>query len=59
LLVSAIVSLVMAFSARTVAEGAEDEDTLAILRDLGVDLARGYAIARPGPVEIIFGAGSG
>jgi EAL domain-containing protein (putative c-di-GMP-specific phosphodiesterase class I) len=29
------------------AEGVEDADTLAFLKDLGCDLAQGYHIARP------------
>jgi diguanylate cyclase len=33
-----------------VAEGVEDDDTAAVLADLGCDVAQGYAIARPMPV---------
>ncbi|MGY1624070.1 putative bifunctional diguanylate cyclase/phosphodiesterase [Geodermatophilus sp. SYSU D00965] len=35
---------------RLVAEGVEDEPTGAVLRDLGCDVAQGYAVARPMPV---------
>jgi diguanylate cyclase len=34
-----------------VAEGVEDDDTGRVLRDLGCDIAQGYAIARPMPVD--------
>ena len=47
--VSAVVSLAKAFSLTTVAEAAEDEATLELLRELGVDCVQGYVIARPGP----------
>jgi hypothetical protein len=33
-----------------VAEGVEDEATAVVLKDLGCDVAQGYAIARPMPV---------
>jgi EAL domain-containing protein (putative c-di-GMP-specific phosphodiesterase class I) len=36
---------------QTVAEAAEDERILSSLRDLGVDYAQGYAVARPQPLE--------
>ena len=48
--VSAVVSLAKAFSMQTVAEGAEDDATLEVLKQLGVDLVQGFVIARPGPV---------
>jgi EAL domain-containing protein (putative c-di-GMP-specific phosphodiesterase class I) len=32
---------------QTIAECAEDADTLAVLRDLGIHHAQGFAIARP------------
>ena len=47
--VSAVVSLAKGFGQRTVAEGVEDEETRAMLLDLGVDYAQGYLIARPRP----------
>lgn len=34
-----------------VAEGVEDGETAAVLQDLGCDVAQGYAVARPMPVE--------
>ncbi len=47
--VSAVVSLARGFGQRTVAEGVEDEETRAMLLDLGVDYAQGYLIAKPAP----------
>jgi PAS domain S-box-containing protein len=38
------------FDIRTVAEGVEDEATLELLRELGVDLLQGYYIGRPAPM---------
>lgn len=36
---------------RSVAEGVEDEDTLAYLRQIGVDLYQGYVASKPVPIE--------
>jgi PAS domain S-box-containing protein len=49
-LVSAIVGLAQGFELETVAEGVEDEATLALLREYGVDYAQGYHIGRPAPI---------
>lgn len=35
---------------RTIAEYAEDEETIALLRELGVDYAQGYGVSRPEPL---------
>lgn len=35
---------------KTIAEGVETEETMAILRQLGVDYAQGYHVGRPAPV---------
>ena len=48
--VQAVVALARGFNLQTVAEGVEDAETLELLRELGVDLAQGYHIARPGPL---------
>lgn len=48
--VRGIVGLAREFNQVTTAEGIEDEETLAKLRELGVDRAQGYLFARPGPV---------
>jgi PAS domain S-box-containing protein len=55
--IRAIVHLARGFGQRTVAEGVESEGTLELLRDLGVDLAQGFAIGRPAPAPDVFGAG--
>jgi PAS domain S-box-containing protein len=53
--VKAIVSLAHGFGQQTVAEGVEDEATLRMLHDFGVDYGQGYGIARPGPVTEVLG----
>jgi PAS domain S-box-containing protein len=53
--VRALVSLARGFGQLTVAEGAEDEATLQLLRDLGVDYVQGYGVARPGPLQEVLG----
>jgi diguanylate cyclase (GGDEF)-like protein len=45
------VALAHALGLSLVAEGVEDETTAAVLTGLGCDVAQGYAIARPMPVE--------
>ncbi len=47
--VQAVVSLAHDFGSKTVAEGVEDADTLALLGELGVDHAQGFHLARPKP----------
>jgi EAL domain-containing protein (putative c-di-GMP-specific phosphodiesterase class I) len=49
--VSGIVALASGFGQRTIAEGVEDQPTLEALRRLGVDMAQGYYIGRPAPVD--------
>ena len=49
--VEAVVALARAFGLQTVAEGVEDAEALELVRELGVDFAQGYHIARPAPVE--------
>jgi len=45
------VALAHALGLRLVAEGVEDAETGAVLARLGCDIAQGYAIARPMPLE--------
>jgi PAS domain S-box-containing protein len=45
--VSAVVNLAKAFGMHTVAEGAEDVATVALLKKLGVNYVQGYIIGRP------------
>lgn len=49
-LVRAMVSVARAYGAQTVAEYVADEQTLATVRELGVDWAQGFHIARPRPL---------
>ena len=53
--VEAVVGLARGFGQQTVAEGVEDERTLELLREMGVDLVQGYLLARPAPVEDVLG----
>jgi PAS domain S-box-containing protein len=48
--VEAVVGLAEGFHLKTVAEGVEDEATLTLLGELGVDYAQGYHTGRPGPL---------
>jgi PAS domain S-box-containing protein len=55
-LVKAIVSLAQGFGQKTIAEGVENEETLTLLRDYGVDFAQGYHLGRPasmGPPRLL------
>ena len=47
--VDSIVHIARRFGQRTIAEGVEDEATLTILREAGVDFAQGYHLGRPAP----------
>lgn len=49
--IEAVVALARAFDLQTVGEGVEDSETLELLRELDVDFAQGYHIARPAPLE--------
>ena len=49
--VRAIVDLARGFGAQTVAEGAEDSDTVHVLKELGVDFVQGFFIGRPSSVD--------
>ena len=50
-IVRAVVELGHSLDLTVVAEGVEDESTLDALRSLGCDVAQGYFLARPMPVE--------
>jgi EAL domain-containing protein (putative c-di-GMP-specific phosphodiesterase class I) len=45
-LIHAIVGLARGFGLQTIAEGVEDQETLDLLRDLGVDHAQGFHLGR-------------
>ncbi|MET0557518.1 MAG: EAL domain-containing protein [Solirubrobacterales bacterium] len=50
-LVQAIVSIASGLGQKTVAEGVEDQQTLATVRKLGVNYAQGFHLGRPEPIE--------
>jgi PAS domain S-box-containing protein len=50
-LVRALVQVCQAYGIHTVAEFVQDEPTLRMLREFGVDYVQGYLIGRPTPVE--------
>jgi PAS domain S-box-containing protein len=51
-LVKAVVNLAQGFSKKTIAEGVEDEWTVELLREYGVDFAQGYHLGRPARVLV-------
>lgn len=54
--VNAVVRLAKSFGQLTTAEGVEDERSLTLLQEFGVDRAQGFHIARPGPANEILGS---
>jgi PAS domain S-box-containing protein len=48
--IRAIVGLAQGFGLQTIAEGVEDEATLTLLREFGVDHAQGFHLGRPAPL---------
>jgi EAL domain-containing protein (putative c-di-GMP-specific phosphodiesterase class I) len=52
--IEAIVGLARGFRLETIAEGAADDATMQILRELGVDHAQGFVVARPVPISEAF-----
>ena len=57
-IVEAIVSLARSLGMRTIAEWAEDRDTVETLVEAGIDYIQGYVVARPQPPEAILAAKS-
>ncbi len=51
LLVKAVVTMAHGMDKKVIAEFVEDADTLALLDELEVDLAQGYYLGRPAPLE--------
>ena len=49
--VSGVVALARGFGLQTIAEGVENGATLALLRELGVDLAQRFFIGRPAALD--------
>ena len=54
-MVASVAEVARAMGVLTVAEFVEDQATLEILAELGIDFAQGYHIARPQPVEQALG----
>lgn len=50
--ICAVVTLARSLGIRTVAEGVEDQPTLELLAELGVDQAQGFHLGRPVPVML-------
>ena len=50
-LVEAIVSIARGLGQKTVAEGIEDDETLALVRKLGVDYVQGFHVGRPASTD--------
>ncbi len=50
-IVRSIVGVATGFGIKTIAEGVEDEATLNLLPEFGIDFAQGYHIARPAPAR--------
>jgi EAL domain-containing protein (putative c-di-GMP-specific phosphodiesterase class I) len=40
------------FGLKTIAEGVEDEETMELLRAVGVDHAQGFHLGRPAPLAV-------
>ena len=49
-IVKSIIHVAQNFEMTTVAEGVEDEETLSLLVEMGVDLVQGYHLGRPQPL---------
>jgi PAS domain S-box-containing protein len=49
--VKAIVNLATGFGCETIAEGVEDEETLLLLKEFGVDFVQGFHLGRPAPIQ--------
>jgi PAS domain S-box-containing protein len=50
-LVRAIVGLARDFGYQTIAEGVEDAETLALVKEYGVNFAQGFHLGRPAPID--------
>jgi diguanylate cyclase (GGDEF)-like protein/PAS domain S-box-containing protein len=53
LVVRAVVDIARGLGIETIAEFVQDDETLALLHDLGVGSAQGYHTGRPGPLDAI------
>jgi EAL domain-containing protein (putative c-di-GMP-specific phosphodiesterase class I) len=53
LVVRAVVDIARGLGSRTIAEFVGDDETVALLQDIGVDYGQGFHLGRPGPLELI------
>ena len=53
LVVKAVVDIARGLGKRTIAEFVEDEETLELLRGMGVDFAQGFYVAKPAPLPLV------
>jgi EAL domain-containing protein (putative c-di-GMP-specific phosphodiesterase class I) len=53
LVVKSVVDIARGLGKRTIAEFVEDEETLELLRGMGVDFAQGFHIAKPAPLPLV------
>lgn len=58
-IVSGLVRIARGLGKQTIAEFVGDEETLELLRREGVDMAQGYHVGRPAPLEDLLGAPDG
>lgn len=56
-MVKSITEMVKFLGMKTVAEYVENDEILALLRDIGVDYAQGYGIEKPIPLDNVLGVG--
>jgi diguanylate cyclase (GGDEF)-like protein/PAS domain S-box-containing protein len=56
LLITSVVNIARGLGKQTIAEFVRDDETLAALRELGVDWGQGYHLGRPAPLEEQLGA---
>jgi EAL domain-containing protein (putative c-di-GMP-specific phosphodiesterase class I)/GGDEF domain-containing protein len=52
-IVTSIIALAKSFDMKVVAEGIEDENSLALLQQYGCDWAQGYFICKPAPLDAL------
>lgn len=49
----AVVDIARGLGSRTIAEFVGDEQTVKLLRELGVDYGQGFHLGLPGPLELL------
>jgi EAL domain-containing protein (putative c-di-GMP-specific phosphodiesterase class I) len=50
-IIGALVQVCTGIGVKTIAEFVEDQETMDLVRELGVDFAQGYHLSRPVPVS--------